>query len=544
MQNQERSHRGRYHHGNANRLEADHFTGQQIQPSQAYGLRNENEYPLQQTPRAQKEFDSETVPLRESYQPRDQANRSYKPLSRRCRCDYAATILCLLLYVMLVLSVGSFIYFSKAKQNAEGWVDGKTVADAFAYALGFAALAATLNEALIDRCWRRVRSQALRGSVTGAHLRAANFQLLDVLRRIVKRKITKRELATLLSYVLLRWGTLLAFSSIQLTVHYRRNPDNPSLFLTQMQTVWVPVPLVVHIACTVGALALCQLPPWALLLNTYDEKVVHAAYRRYLDLVPSGSAATSEQVAELLDKTSVQPRDFLSLAIEHNPGLQIGKKLRGTVTGALIIIVVPALVYAAQILADKEGLAVTRFAYSLGLSATAAGYTLSQNYAIWTLGLEGITSTPRSDTNFLGTTSGIMLLAKAMRQRRPARVFLMYWVFWLHSLTFRFMVFTYTWVLSVQKIVPELFAETYSAYDRLSRFFWPAMVWGVILLPFVIWICTPFKAPLAPFDGWRHAKILDGATKGKGRYGIAGPPGRGSAAWGLTTRAFRRETLL
>jgi hypothetical protein len=445
---------------------------------------------------------------------------------------------------MIVLSVGSFIYFSKAKQNAEGWVDSKTVADAFAYALGFAAITATLNEALIDRCWRCMKYQALRGSMRGAHLCAANFQLSEVLRRILKRQISKRELGTLFSYVLLRWGTLVGFSTIQLTVRYRRNPEIPSLFLTQMQTAWVPVFLAVHIVCTVGSLTLCGLPPWALLINTYDEKVVHEAYRRYLDLVPFGSAATSEQIAKLLDKTSLQPRDFSSLAMEHTPGLQIRKKLRGTVTGAQIIIFVPVLVYAAQIFADKEGFAVTRFAYSLGVSAMAAWYTLSQNFAIWTLGLEGITSTPRSDTNFLGTSSGIMLLVKAVRQRRPVRVFFMYWVFWLHSLAFRLLVFTYTRILSVHKIVPELFAETYSTYERLSSFFWPAMVWVVVLLPFLLWTFIPFKAPLSPFDGWHHAKTLVGATKGKGRYGIEGEPGRESAAWGPNTRAFRAEKLL
>lgn len=217
MQNFEQPIRGSYHYVSVEPVGTNQFTAER-HPHQIYGHHSGYDHALQQRSHDQKSLHSEAIPLRGSYQDTDHFYGKHKPFSRRCRCDFAATILCLLLYSMIVLGVGSFIYFSKAKENAEGWVDGKTVANAFAYALGLAAIAASLNEALIDRCWRRMKYQALRGSIRGSmrgsHLRAANFQLAEVLRRIMKRKISKRELGTLFSHILLRWGTLLGFSTI------------------------------------------------------------------------------------------------------------------------------------------------------------------------------------------------------------------------------------------------------------------------------------------------------------------------------------------
>lgn len=302
-----------------------------------------------------------------------------------------------------------------------------------------------------------------------------------------------------------------------------------------------------HIVSVILGLAVCGLPPWALLLNKYDETVIHAAYQRYLDRVPFGSAATSEQVAKLLDRTDNKPRDFSSLAVDHAPGLQLKTKSLGIITGTLIVITMPALVFAFQHLQDTTGVAISRFAYSYGIEITATGYGFALGFAVWTLGLEGITATPRSDTNYIGTTSGFMLFVKACRQRRPVRVFFMYWIFWLHAGVMRLLLFVTTWALSVQNIVPEQQSinETMWRINSLSKWvFWPAIVWGWILLPFILWLLVPFKAPLTPFDGWRHAKIVEGATLGKGRYGIEGLPGQGRAVWGMNTRTFAKERLL
>lgn len=307
------------------------------------------------------------------------------------------------------------------------------------------------------------------------------------------------------------------------------------------------MPIIMHIVSLILGLAICGLPPWALLLNTYDETVVHAAYERYLERVPYGSAATSDQVADLLDATDNKPRDFSSLAVDHEPGLQLGKKLRGIVTGTVIVLVVPALIYAFQHYQDTTGVSISRFVYSYGIEITAIGYGFSTSFAIWTLGLEGITATPRSDTNHVGSASGFMLFVKACRQRRPARVWFMYWIFWLHSGVMRLLLFATTWALSVQNIVPEQQSinETMWKINSLSKWvFWPAVVWAWILLPFILWLLVPFKAPLAPFDGWRQAKIVEGATLGKGRYGIEGPPNQGRAVWAMNTRRFDKERLL
>lgn len=472
------------------------------------------------------------------------SSREYKEVSRKWRCDCTALTLCTLVWLLIAASVAGLILLTKAKRNAAGWIDGQTVANAFAFLLGFSAIAATFNEALIDRIGRRIKSHALRGHVQGDHLRASNFQLVDALKRLITGRISRRELGILVSTSLLRWGSAAAFSCLQLTVQIGRNPDNPSLFLTQIRTLWVPVPLALHIFSTFAALAFSGLPPWSLFFNKWDEKVVLAAYRPYLDIVPYGSAATSEQVAQLLDRTAMQPKEFSSLSVDHRPGLQVGKKFKGTLTGTLLIVGTPTLLYLYQQYADENGVRVARFTYSLGLSIFATGYAFSQNFVIWTLGLEGITGTPRSDTNRLGTTSGIMLLVKAFRQRRPIRVFFLYCIFWLHALAVRLLLFVYIWLLSVHKSVPEEVSQDVDELRWATKMFWPLILWAFILPPFTVWFFVPFKAPLAALDGWRIAKILEGATLGKGRYGVEGPEGQGVARWSMTTRPFKKERLL
>lgn len=191
-----------------------------------------------------------------------------------------------------------------------------------------------------------------------------------------------------------------------------------------------------------------------------------------------------------------------------------------------MIIVIPSLLYLYQRYADEDDIPVTRFIYSLGITTFATGYTLLQNFVIWTPGLEGITSTPRSDTDRLGTTSGIMLLVKAVRQRQPIKVFFLYRIFWLHSIAVRFVLFAYIWLLSVQKTVPEEASQSVDDLKWVMRMFWPVALWVFILPPFTIWFFVPFNAPLAALDGWRIAKILEGATLGKGRYCVEGPRAR------------------
>lgn len=169
------------------------------------------------TPEIKSEYFPPTGTATPPLKPQREDHR-YRKLSRRCRCDCAAVTLCLLIWILMALSIASYIFFSKAKKNEAGWVGGDTVALAFVAGLGFAAVGAILNDTLFDRCWRRIRAQALRGNMRGSHLRAANFQLFDAFKRILKGKITKRELATLLSHFLLRFGTIAGFPIIQLTV--------------------------------------------------------------------------------------------------------------------------------------------------------------------------------------------------------------------------------------------------------------------------------------------------------------------------------------
>jgi hypothetical protein len=475
------------------------------------------------------------------------SDQHYRDLSRKFRCDCGTIMLCLMIWSLIALSILSFIFFSKAKANANGWVDGNAVALAFITSISFSTIAGTFNETLMDRCWKRVRTQALRGRVRGSHLRAANFDLSNTAKRLLLFRITKREIAMFMSYALLRWGTLVSFSVIQLTVDYRRNPDNTDLFLTQIRLQWVAVPLGVHIASIVLGLAVIGLPPWCLFFARYDDRVVHAAYGRYLALVPYGSAATSDKVATLLDKTSCQPRDFTSLAIAHRPGLQLAKKLRGVLSGFIVVIAASMVLYAFQHHGDQEGIPGARFLYNAGLTATSVGYTFAQSFAIWTLDLESITAAD-TEPSHLGSTSGIMLLIKAFRQHRPAKVVLFYWIFWVHGIVVRLAIYLLIWALSINNIVPEqqtINAALWSINSHTGWLFWPGIVWAAVLVPFVLWFVLPFAAPLACFDGWRQAKILEGAIKsGKGRYGIQGDPGRGRAVFGANSRPFEKEILL
>ena len=525
--------------------EHDHEFNQQHQPFIRGDVKSASYQSSTYHPYQWKAATTDNVPL-VALQPRslERSIQEYKSTSRKCRCDCAVITLCALVWLLIAGSVASLIIVTRAKRNDAGWIDGQTVAGACGLLLGFSAIAATLNEALVDRVYRRIKAHALRGHVSGHHLRAANFQMMDCLKRLVTGKISRREFGVLISTMLLRLGPAGAFSCLQLTVQIGRNPNNPALFLTHIRTPWVPVPLALHIVSIFAALACSGLPPWSLFFNKWNEKVILAAYRPYLDIVPYGSAATSDQVAQLLDDTGLRPRDFSSLALDHKPGLQAGKKLKGTLTGTLIIIGIPSLLYVYQRYADKDGFAVARFTYSLGLSLFGIGYTLSQNFVIWTLGLEGITGTPRSDTNRLGSTSGLMLLVKALRQRRPVRVFFLYLLFWFHAVTVRLVLFVYIWLLSVHKTVPEQVSQDVDQLRWAMNMFWPVVLWLFILPPFAVWFFVPFKAPISSLDGWRIAKILEGAVLGKGRYGVDGPEGQGMARWSMTARSFRKERLL
>jgi hypothetical protein len=466
-------------------------------------------------------------------------------LSTRFRCDCAALTLCIVIWTLIAGSIASYVALYKLYQTSDGLMSTDDLMTTFVYGLGLAALGASLNEALVDRTWRRIKAQALRGSVKGDYLRAANFQLMDCLKRLFKGKLSKRELFTLVAYALLRWGTAFSFSSIQLVI--KIVPHGEDRFASYYHYNYLPLPLALHVGSVFGSLAVSGLPPWSLFVNRYDKKVIYAAYRRYLDIVPYGSAATSDQVADLLDRTNLQPgpNDFCSLAVQHAPGLQLRKKLRGVMTGMLIIILAPTLAFWYQKTADKNGRAVARFTYSSTLSVLGTGYTFAESFAVWTLGLEGITSTPRSDTNWLGTTSGLMLLVKAFRQRRPVRVFFLYWIFWAHALFVRFLAWFLVVALSIHKLAPSQDEVLgLAGLKSLRTMFWPLGLWFLLLAPFLLWLVVPFKAPLAPMDQWRVSKILEGATNGKGRYGIEGQPGQGKAAWGLNTRVFTKEVLL
>jgi hypothetical protein len=88
------------------------------------------------------------------------------------------------------------------------------------------------------------------------------------------------------------------------------------------------------------------------------------------------------------------------------------------------------------------------------------------------------------------------------------------------------------WILAIDKIAPEQDSASGLASFKVlgATNLWPLGLWFFLFPLFLLWLYILFEAPLVPMDQWRVSKILEGATKGKGRYGIEGELRRGKAA--------------
>jgi len=415
-------------------------------------------------------------------------------------------------------------------------------------------VATILNEVLIDRCWRRITCAAL--GRHGAHstvqqlaraIRAANFEWISIL----KRRPSFRDLRAATSYVLLRWGTAMAIASVQLTVSFDPvDPNSPTYvpeypYAVDRRLLWLPGPILIHGLSILLALAVWLLPPWSVFSGRYDEVGMLHKYQPFLSRVQGGSLASYEDVARHLDPGH-RPRK--SLAKKHKPGLQIKAKLIGVWLGLLCVCLPPIILF----LLTRSSLAMEfryfRFLIHFAFLAQNIFYLLALDFVVWNLSLEGLSkgnrTKPVSGMRHLNTSSGVMLLIKACKQRLPIRAFIFFWLFWLQACAMRF--FTTFWTLAIHFYA---YGDDGNYRDQFYEpDFWLGWVilTGLIVFPlFLLWLFMPFHAPICGQGGWRWAKIAESALYEDGNYGVLGYYEEGNhgvmrykACWGAHVETF------
>lgn len=412
-------------------------------------------------------------------------------------------------------------------------------------------IATILNEVLIDRCWRRITYAALgrRGKrmteeQLARRIRAANFEWVS----IFTRRLSFRDLRAAISYAPLRWGTALAIASVQLTVSF--DPVDPSSpyytpeypYAVDRRLLWLPGPIFIHGFSIVLSLAVWLLPPWKVFSSRYDDAGMLQKYKPYFDSVQKGSIATYEDVARHICPGNRPRKD---LAKDHTPGLQFKAKFQGAWAGLLFVCMPPAI----MLLLTRSSLTMEfryfRFLIHFAFLAQNIFYLLALDFVVWNLSLEGLSkgkkTKPVRGMRYLNTSSGVMLLFKAWKQRRPIRAFIFLWLFWIQACTMRF--FTTFWTLAIH----------FYAYDKDSNYrdefykpdFWLGWVilTGLIVFPlFLFWLVMPFHAPICTQDGWRWAKIAREALHEDGNYGVSeysqGGVLRYKACWGANVEPF------
>lgn len=128
---------------------------------------------------------------------------------------------------------------------------------------------------------------------------------------------------------------------------------------------------------------------------------------------------------------------------EHTPGTQFTTKFKGIWFGLLFLALAPAAggldTWRTQS-HGEDGMirsGIYRFELHLVFLAQNVFYILSLDFAVWNVTLEGICRGPKTKPNkslcHLGYSSGLMLLFRAPRQRRPFSVAIFIWVFWIQA---------------------------------------------------------------------------------------------------------------
>jgi hypothetical protein len=469
---------------------------------------------------------------------------------RRSCFDFATPFLLVSVWISLDLSSLALIFLL----GPDDVVPAKKVLGVIVISFVLALPATIFNEVLIDKCWKRVSYAALgdprrhREPVQLArNLCAANFEFLHFFRRLWTREVSLKDFGAMLSYALLRWGTALSIASVQLAASFndyqtQANDTQRHLVAINRRFIWLVAPAILHGVCIFGSLLLWGIMPWNLLRKLHDEKLLER-YRPYLDAVlhHGGSIASHKQVAKFLGRPE---HEKIVLAKRHAPGLQMGEKLKGVWFGLLALELPSILAYLFMNHRVQSGTSlgqpVLRFGIHLVLLIQNVFYLLALDYVTWNLSLEGLCKSkhtrPNRNLRHLLSTSGIMLFIKACKQRRPFRALIYIWLFWIQAVLFRTLMTVFVLVVAGMEYQKQQIQVT--LFRPLFWLGWSIWVGAIVFPLFIIWLLTPFQAPMCSPDGWRWATIADQAVVKDGfvdgNYGVVD----GKATWGPDVASF------
>ncbi|KAL6361199.1 hypothetical protein LRP88_04662 [Fusarium phalaenopsidis] len=405
-----------------------------------------------------------------------------------------------------------------AMEDAGDTVEHDNMRMVYAFAATFFMFATVFNEALVERCWHRISLRALRGSVSGNNIRAANLSLFRVMLRLFMGSLSGRELTVAGGYLLLRGGTLVAVPVTQLTVHLRKTGYIPGQYHANVEVQraghMIAVAVIVHTAAVALGLACVGLPPWAAFSAGYDQEALQRAYEPYVAVVPGGSIATTGSVADFLDKPTDASR-VSKLTKEHVPGLQILAKLKSMIVGMILTIVATGcLVGYLKSQDTTAGTDSQAYAFTVGCLFINLGFTLTLDQVVWNLSLEVMvkTSEPNaslSNTRFLGNTSGMMLSATCLLKK--ATNLRSRWLLWISLLQAVLVRTFFVGAIGMSN------SERFKPADGRERWlylveFWAKMIGPSIGIPFLLFLLVPLRVPVGDFDGWRLAKVLEGVA--------------------------------
>jgi len=441
------------------------------------------------------------------------------------------------------------IYYSRVATSAESEAGTTVSQDEIAGTIALSSapilLATILNEVLVDRCWRRVVYSALGSNAAtldkvtlARNLRAANFEWVSFVKRLFTGELSRQDFRTLASYGLLRWGTAISIASIQLCVSWKpaQLDEEAQFYVASRRYLWLAGPAFIHACSVFGTMAIWLMPPWRFFSDRFHDPGLLERYTPYLKRVPGGSAAKYEVVARYLDPRGTKA---VSLQRKNTPGIQCFAKLRGVWLGLLLMNLPPAAAYAYFRFTKYDDIlriGVYRFAVHFVFLAQNIFYLLALDFAVWNVSLEGFckrtTGRPNRSLRHLGYSSGIMLLVKAFKQRRPIRAAIFLWLFWLQACLMRFL--TVLYILCIQVLSYGTLDDRDDFYDPQFWLAWSIMTALFAVLLFLIWVFAEFQAPICEQDGWRWAKIAQHALQEDGYYGVR----NSEAVWAMDVAPF------
>ena len=445
------------------------------------------------------------------------------------------TIALFAVWVFLVGSTGLMLLMSKEASSTD---DIQSVVALSVWPI----LAATIiNEFVVDRCWRRVTIAALgkfntyNAAQLQKNIRAANFEWLNIWKRLWTHELSFMDFRALLSYIILRWGTAVSIASMQFAVNWTATEDSGT-YVVDRRRFWLVGPVIIHGLSITCVLVLWLLPPWSVFSGHYDDMALLEHYRPYLDHVPGGSIATYDDVARFLDPKGTESTDR-NLRKQFRPGLQFRAKLKGIWFGILCAHIPPVLAsfYKIRSLFERNAL----FFVNLTLLAQNICYILALDFVVWNLSLEGLCKDKgtrlKKTMRHFGTNSGIMLLIKALRQRRPWKVAFFFWLFWLQACVIRALAFIFIVDVKMDKYDPKAVKNDFYGLNGPFWIGYTVITSGIIVPLFVLWLLIPQQAPVCSQDGWRWARIAQVSLFEEGNYGVE----NNQARWGRNVCSFK-----